>query len=232
MRKLTDIIKESLNSKFKYTASVKFEGYVAAENEGAAGEEADKAIDLMQHTLDTYNGGHIKMVDYTIVNLEEFKGGSTGIGENIDNNKILESLDADREGELYLIAEGLKDQIMAAALKSEYSTEEQLYIIRTVSQLINKFNPTKEKRPINPPQYSVGTEINQDLSDVLNAGMTNYDDFLQKLNAFNKKYNLFLDIIPQNYIQDLNNFNWEEGEELTPEEIKKRWHEMLIQNKN
>lgn len=135
MKKLTDLINESLNNKYKFTASVQVEGLVSAENEGSAGEEADKQIDLMQHTLDTY-GGQVKVISHQIDDITEFKG-TGGTFESIDNNKVLESLDADREGELYQYAQSIVQMILNAEGEVYEGFEERKFVI---DEIVRQFN--------------------------------------------------------------------------------------------
>lgn len=76
------------------------------------------------------------------------------------------------------------------------------------------------------PQYQVSTPINQDLSDLCNFMYTiPYTEFLNKLQEFNNHYGLSLNTPTEEQVKEFDTlFQWEEGEELTPEQIESRWN--------
>lgn len=121
MKKLTDIIKENnLFVQFKYSAKINISGTVAAENEGAAGEQVDKDIDVIVDHLNKLQN-NLSDGTYEIIDIEE----KNSITESIDNNKVLESLDADREGELHIFAQQIAEQLL--------SREELEFLIKRIS---------------------------------------------------------------------------------------------------
>lgn len=84
------------------------------------------------------------------------------------------------------------------------------------------------------PQYQVSTAINQDLSDLCNFMYTiPYTEFLNKLQEFNNHYGLSLNTPSQEQVKEFDTlFQWEEGEELTPEQIESRWNDAVFVSHN
>lgn len=213
MKKLTDIIKENTGTNiYSYKVKLDISGLVHAENEGAAGEEVDKEMDVIMGAI-SETGIGVSSDTYNIESIELSLG--TDHSESIDNNKILESLDADREGELHIFAQQIAEQLL--------SREELEFLIKRISI---EFKQTEEPAS-HQRKYNVGTEINQDLSDILNAAMTNYIDYVAKIKEFNSKYDLNLLPLHKMHLGQSNNFKWEDGEELSPQEIQLRWDAML-----
>lgn len=133
MKKLTDIIKENnLFVQFKYSAKINISGTVAAENEGAAGEQVDKDIDVIVDHLNKLQN-NLSDGTYEIIDIEE----KNSITESIDNNKVLESLDADRQGELYVLGQQIAETIQSEHLR-DYSGEELRFLIGRISSALEE----------------------------------------------------------------------------------------------
>ncbi len=218
MKKITDIIKENIGTNvYSYKVKLDISGLVHAENEGSAGEEVDSEMDVVMAAI-SETGMGIACDTYNIENIELSLG--TDHSESIDNNKVLESLDADREGELHILATQIINILKTQDV--DINSEELDFVIARIKKEFKTSEPESHQR-----KYSVGTEISQDLSDILNAAMTNYDEYVSKVKDFNSKYDTNLQPLPEPYIGHSANFNWEDGEELSTQEIQLRWDAML-----
>lgn len=227
MKKITDIIKENISTNiYSYSVKLDIKGNVHAENEGAAGEEVDKEMDVIMAAI-SETGIGASAENYEIENIElALNGNSNNVAEQIDNNKVLESLDSDRKGELYVLGQQIADTINSEYLR-DYSDEELDFLIERIKagldDILDQFRtPEQHQR-----KYSVGSKLNQDLSDILNAAMTNYDDYVNKIEQFNSEHDMNLQPLPEPYISHSANFDWEDGEELSAQEIQLRWDSML-----
>jgi hypothetical protein len=124
MKKFTDFVKENEMTKmYHYDVHLLVEGLVHAFDEGQAGEEVDKEIDVLSDAI-SKTGVGAQMRGYTIKEIKEVLNPNTG------ENKVLESLDADREGELFNAGDKALEQI--APILAEFDGEELDYVINHI----------------------------------------------------------------------------------------------------
>lgn len=143
MKKLTDIIKENEGSNFySYKVTLNISGLVNAMDEGSAGEEVDKEMDVVMEAIDNTGMG-INNDGYTIVSID------SALDKNskkvIDNNKVLESLiDADREGEFYQYAQSIVQMILKAEGEVYEGIQERNFVFKEIIKQLQQQITTED----------------------------------------------------------------------------------------